>query len=159
ANAHFQKAIDLDPKNLRAAYALFEATEQQPNGDAQAQSVLTRIVQAQPDNLVAQLDTARLAATRGDAAGLRAAVANLQKRAAKWPPIAQEQFRALKSASAGSDSHAAASTVAVLQNVLKPLPAYRQDYAALKAASGEVALPLDRLLKLPAPPPTPAAPD
>ena len=69
AIADLRRAVELNPKNLRAAYALGEEIERQgdPNSEAEFQQVLQKILAAQPDNLAALLEFARIAAKRGDA--------------------------------------------------------------------------------------------
>ena len=68
---HWRKAVDLDPADVKAAYALAQEVERLGGAehDAEAQRVLDALI-ARSDNLVARLDLARLAAKRGDAATL-----------------------------------------------------------------------------------------
>jgi tetratricopeptide (TPR) repeat protein len=69
AIADLRKAVELNPKGLRAAYALAEEIERQgdANSEADFQQVMQRILAAQPDNLAALLELSRVAAKRGDA--------------------------------------------------------------------------------------------
>ncbi|MBA3766053.1 MAG: tetratricopeptide repeat protein, partial [Acidobacteria bacterium] len=108
--AHLRKAVELDPKDLRASYMLAEAVERQAGegSEAEAQRLIEKILEAQPDNLAALLELARLSAKRNDAATLQKVIARLEPRAASWPPEVQEQFKALQTAAAGSDPRAAA---------------------------------------------------
>ncbi len=57
AIADLQKAVELNPKNLRAAYALAEEIERQgdANNDAEFQQIMQKILAAKPDNLAAML--------------------------------------------------------------------------------------------------------
>src|SRR5580658_2528363 len=77
AIADLRKAVDFNPKNLRAAYALGEEIERQgdANSEREFQQVIQSILAAQPDNLAALLELSRVAAKRGDAATLRSAPA------------------------------------------------------------------------------------
>ncbi|HEY0099997.1 MAG TPA: FG-GAP-like repeat-containing protein, partial [Pyrinomonadaceae bacterium] len=155
-----RKAIELDPRNLKAAYTLAEQLERQGD-DASAlevQQLFQKILDAQPDNLAAQLELTRVAAKRGDADTLRASVARLAANAAAWPPEVQQQWSALQTAAA-NDPRAAATRVAFLRNVLVRVPEYRRSLAQVKSAPGEEAEPFARPLKLAAPEFTPAAPD
>jgi tetratricopeptide (TPR) repeat protein len=79
AISDLRKAVDLNPKNLRAAYALAEEVERQgdPNSETDFQQVIEKILAAQPDNLAALLELSRIAAKRGDAATLKSAVAQI----------------------------------------------------------------------------------
>ena len=85
-----RKAVDLNPKNLRAAYALAEEIERQgeANSEAEFQQVIQKILAAQPDNLAALLELSRVAAKRGDA-HLKSAVAEISARSSDWPPEVQ----------------------------------------------------------------------
>ncbi|HEV7902662.1 MAG TPA: FG-GAP-like repeat-containing protein [Pyrinomonadaceae bacterium] len=160
AVAALRKAIELDPRNLKAAYTLAEQLERQGD-DASAlevQQLFQKILDAQPDNLAAQLELTRVAAKRGDTNTLRASVARLAARAAAWPPEVQQQWSALEAA-ASNDPRAAATRVAFLRNVLVRVPEYRRSLAQVKSAPGEEAEPFARPLKLAAPEFTPAAPD
>ena len=155
-----RKAIELDPRNLKAAYTLAEQLERQGD-DASAlevQQLFQKILDAQPDNLAAQLELTRVAAKRGDADTVKASVARLAARAAAWPPEVRQQWSALESAAA-NDPRAAATRVAFLRNVLVRVPEYRRSLAQVKSAPGEEAEPFTRPLKLAAPEFTPAAPD
>ncbi|HEV2881319.1 MAG TPA: FG-GAP-like repeat-containing protein [Pyrinomonadaceae bacterium] len=155
-----RKAIELDPRNLKAAYTLAEQLERQGD-DASAlevQQLFQKILDAQPDNLAAQLELTRVAAKRGDADTVKASVARLAGRAAAWPPEVQQQWSALEAAAA-NDPRAAATRVAFLRNVLVRVPEYRRSLSQVKSAPGEEAEPFTRPLKLAAPEFTPAAPD
>src|SRR5690349_2045555 len=93
AIAHLQKAVQLDGKNVRAMFALSRETERQalPTSDAAAQQWLEKILETQPDNLAVLLEAARLAAKRGAADTLRAAVTNLSRNSGSWPAEAKQQ--------------------------------------------------------------------
>jgi cytochrome c-type biogenesis protein CcmH/NrfG len=161
ATASLRQAIELDPKNLRALYMLAEETERQ--GDeasaAEAQKLLSQILETQPDNLAVQLEVTRLAAKRNDAETLKAMVAHLNERAATWPVEVQQQFKALQDAAAGVDMRAAATRVAFLRNVLVRVAEYRTSLAAVKLQPGEDAEPFTQFLRLENPVFRPAPPD
>ena len=159
--AHLRKAIELDPRNLRAAYMLAEQIERQANegSEAEAQKLIEKILEAQPDNLAVLVELARLSAKRNDAATLRKVIARLETRAVAWPPEVQEQFKALQAAAVGTDARAAATRIAFLRNVLVRVPEYRAGLAAVKPPPGEEAEPVTRFLLLPTPDFTPAPPD
>ena len=92
--AHWRKAVELEPADTKAAYALAQEVERQGGAehDAEAQKVLEALI-ARADNLVARLDLARLAAKRGDGATLQKALAPLTTASASWPPEVQERFK------------------------------------------------------------------
>jgi hypothetical protein len=124
----------LDDDNLQAVYALAETLERQGGDEAarQAQSLLARVQQAQPDNLAAVAAVARVAALRSDTETLSQAVERLSARSTAWPPEAKQQLAALQSA-APSDQLEAAAKVAMLTNLLVRLSEYQQGLAELKA--------------------------
>jgi Tfp pilus assembly protein PilF len=158
AVGHWKRALDLDPADAKAAFALAQDTERlggAPN-EAEAQAVLERLL-ARGENLAVRLDYARLGAKRGDAAGLQKALAPLAEAARAWPPEAREQLEGLRAAA--SNPRAAAPRVAFLKNVLLREPSYRRALRAVSTPRDEVGEPLVRFLALENPPPQPAAPD
>jgi tetratricopeptide (TPR) repeat protein len=161
AIAHLRKAVELNPKNLRAAYALAEEIERQggANSEAEFQQVIQKILTAQPDNLAALLELARVAAKRGDAATLKSAVAQISARSSAWPPEVQQQLATVQAAAAGGDPRAAATRTTFLRNVLMRVPEYRQSLSAIKAPAGEEAQPFSHFVRLESPVFTPAPPD
>src|SRR5688572_15831764 len=74
-----RKAVELDAKNLFAVYKLAEEVERQ--GDEQSaaefQSLIQKILAAQPNNIAAAVELSRIAAKRGDAETLKSAVAQI----------------------------------------------------------------------------------
>jgi len=153
AIADLRKAVDLNPKNLRAAYALAEEIERQgdANSEAEFQQVMQKILVAQPDNLAALLELSRVAAKRRDAATLKSAVDQISARSSSWPPEVQQQLAAVQTAAASSDLRAAATRTTFLRNVLMRVPEYRQSLFIIKAPAGEEAAPLDHFVRLESP--------
>jgi tetratricopeptide (TPR) repeat protein len=161
AIADLRGAIKLNPKNLRAAYALAEEIERQgdANSEAEVQQVMQKILTAQPDNLAALLELSRVAAKRGDADTLKTAVAQISARSSAWPPEVQQQLKAVQAAAAGTDLRAAATRTTFLRNVLMRVPEYRQSLSVIKAPAGEEAQPFTHFLRLEQPIFKPALPD
>ncbi|HKX26562.1 MAG TPA: FG-GAP-like repeat-containing protein, partial [Blastocatellia bacterium] len=159
--AHFRRAVELDPRNLKALYALAQETERQggENSQLEARSAIEKILQLQPDNLAAQLELVRMAAKSGDAETTRSLVGRLGSRTARWPPEVNQQFTALQAAANGPNVRAAGSQVAFLRNVLVRLPEYRQSLASIKSPTEETGELIDRFLILPTPDYRPAPPD
>src|ERR1700733_14342447 len=153
AIADLRKAVDLNPKNLRAAYALAEEIERQgdPNSEAEYQRIIQKILDAKPDNLAAWLELSRVAAKRGDAATLKSAVGQISARASSWPPEVQQQLATVRAAAAGTDARAAATRTTFLRNVLLRVPEYRQSLSVIKAPAGEEAQPFTHFLRLESP--------
>ena len=161
AIADWRKSIELNPQNLRATYQLAEEIERQGDvgGAAEFQKLVEKILAVQPDNLAALLELSRIAAKRGDAATLRAAVDRIEKQSAGWAPEAKQQLVALQAAVSGQDARPAATRTAFLRNVLMRDSNYRQSLAVIKAAAGEEAEPFTHFVRLETPVFTPAAAD
>ncbi len=161
AIARFRRAVDLVPRGLRARYALAQEIESAggPGADAEAQRLLDQVIVLQPDNFAALLERVRLAAKRADGGLLQDSVAGLGPLARNWPSVAVEQYRTLQRVAASGDFPEAARTTAVLRNVLLPVPAFREDLAAIRTPSELMAEPFKRFLTLPTPSSTPSAPD
>jgi len=153
AIADLRKAVDLNPKNLRAAYALAEEIERQGDASSAAgfQQVIQRILAAQPDNLAALLELSRVAAKRGDAATLKSAVAEISARSSAWPSEVQQQLATVQAAAAGTDLRAAATRTTFLRNVLMRVPEYRQSLSVIKAPAGEEARPFTHFVRMESP--------
>ena len=161
AVAAYQKAVQSDPSDLQARYALVKALEQQagPDADAQMRKQLQAISEAAPDNLFAELEQAIPAAKAGDAAATRRLVTRLATHSAAWSPETKDYLKQAQKAVAGTNPRQAAFPLQFLQNLLKETSQYQNDAAAIGGASGMVGTPLDRFISLPSPSPTPAAPD
>ena len=161
AQAYLQRAIALDPHHLKALYALAQLLEQQGGEQsvAEVQRLLTQLHAAQPDNLAVWLELARVAAKRGDMETLQDIIARLEGKATAWPPVAQEQLRAVQTVAAEANPNRTAQHVMMLKNVLGREAAYRQGRAAIQTPVGQEGEVIPRFLRLPSPPATPAAPD
>jgi cytochrome c-type biogenesis protein CcmH/NrfG len=148
-----RKSVELDQNNLIAIYKLAEEVERQGDekGAEEFQALVQKILTAQPDNLAAQIELARIAAKRNDAATLRSTVAKISGRSTSWPDEVREQVAALIAADQSNDLRAAATRTSFLRNVLVRLPEYRRDLAAIKPPPGEEAIPFTHFVKLPQP--------
>ena len=149
----FRKAADADAADLRSRYALAQEIERQggAGADGQAQEAIEKILAAQPDNVAALLELARIAAKRGDSTTLKRALASIATTASTWPPEAREQLAALEAAASSADVRGAAARTTLLRNVLWRVPEFRQSYAALKAPAGEDAMPFSSFVRLESP--------
>jgi Tfp pilus assembly protein PilF len=161
AIAEYRQAADSDPKELRARYALAEETERAGgnDSDAQFQAAIEKILAADPGNLAAQLELARILAKRGDTAALKSTVDKISARSADWPPEVKQQLAALQAAINGPDPRSAGTRITFLRNVLVRVPEYRAALARIKPAPGEGAQPLIRPIKMEAPSSSPAPAD
>ena len=148
-----RKAVELDQNNLIAIYKLAEEVERQ--GDQKAadefQTLIQKILTAQPDNLAALVELSRIAAKRGDTETLKSSVAKIVARSSAWPEEVRAQVTALDTAAQSGDTNAAATRTSFLRNVLVRVPDYRRDLAAIKPQPGEEAVPLRHFLRLESP--------
>jgi tetratricopeptide (TPR) repeat protein len=153
AVADLRKAVELNPRNLRAIYQLAEEIERQgdENGEVEFQQLMQKILAAQPDNLAALLELSRVAAKRGDANTLKAAVAQLDAHASEWPAEVQKQLSAVQAAMNSSDLRAAATQTTFLRNVFMRVPEYRLSLAAIKSPPGDEAEPFTHFLRMESP--------
>src|SRR5580700_8981822 len=153
AIADLRKAVDLNPKNLRAAYALAEEIERQgdANSETEFQQVIQKILAVRPGNLAALLELSRVAAKRGDAATLKSALAEISARSLAWPPEVKQQLATLQAAAAGTDLRAAATRTTFLRNVFMRVPEYRQSLSVIKAPAGEEARPFTHFVRMESP--------
>src|SRR5580693_8370970 len=157
----WRKAIEINPRNYRAAYQLAEEVERQAdaNSDTEYQRLIQKILAAQPDNLAAQLELVRVAAKSGDAATLHSALAKISSRSLNWPPEVKAQLAALHTAADEPNLRAAATRTTFLRNTLMRVPEFRESLAVLKAPPGEEAEPFTHFLLLEQPDFTPAPAD
>lgn len=161
AISDLRKSVDLDQKNLIATYKLAEQVERQ--GDEKStqefQSLIQKILTAQPDNLAALVESTRIAAKRGDAETVKSSVTKIVSRSSAWPEEVRTQVNALDAAVKNNDLPGAATRTSFLRNVLVRVPEYRRDLAVIKPPPGEEAVPFDHFLKLESPIFKTAAPD
>ena len=145
-----RKSVELDQNNLIAIYKLAEEVERQGDQKApdEVQTLIQKILSAQPDNVAAQIELSRIAAKRGDVETLKSSVAKIVARSPAWPEEVRAQVTALNAAAQAGDAAAAATRTSFLRNVLVRVPEYQRDLAAIKPQPGEEAVPLSHFLRL-----------
>jgi hypothetical protein len=153
AIADLRQSVDLNPQNLRASYQLAQEVERQggEKSEAEFESVIQKILAAQPDNLAALLELGRIAAKRREADTLKAVVGKISARSSAWPPEVKQQVKELQTAANSGDLRAAATRTTFLRNVLMRVADYRQSLAVIKAPPGEEAQPFTHFLALESP--------
>jgi len=151
---HFRKAVTLDEGNVKARESLAAEIERQSTAtsDSEAQAELEKLLGRLPGNLSVQLDIARLAAKRGDAATLRRDAAELEAESKEWPAEARARLTLL-------EQQGAPVQAAFLRNLLVRDPGYRQSLDAVRTPSIFIADPFIKFIKLPSPDSKPSAPD
>ena len=148
-----RKSVELDQNNLIAVYKLAEEVERQGDDKSaeEFQSLIQKILAAQPDNLAALVEQSRIAAKRGDAETFKSAVAKIVARSSSWPDEVKEQVNAVDALAKSGDLRAGATRTSFLRNVLMRVPEYRRNLAAIKPPPGEEAVPFTHFLKLESP--------
>ncbi len=161
AITHWQQAVALDSRNLRALYQLASEIERQGDADSDArfEKLMQQILAVDPKNLAAELELSRVAAKRGDIPTLQAAVMAIASQSKPWPPEVAEQLAQLQSAANGQQPRSAATRSIFLRNVLMRVPTFRDDLADLKPAPGEGAQPMSHFLRVTNPSSRPAPAD
>ncbi|MBV9851722.1 MAG: VCBS repeat-containing protein [Armatimonadetes bacterium] len=166
AITHYRRAVQLDPHNLRARYALAQTLGNQagPQGEAdpQIQQQYDALLAEAPDNLFVALETAKNATLAGDAASLHTAVARIAAHAGDFLPDAKAALKTLQSASAGPAA-AARIPLLSLEHLVYQQPPYEDAAEAVRETSRfsteAIGWPLEHFVVLPSPSPTPAPPD
>jgi len=148
-----RKAVEINPKNLLAAYKLGEEIERQgsENSDSENQQLIQKMLEVQPNNLAILLELGRISAKRGDAETFHRVVGKLAEHSVGWPAEVQQQMSALEAAASGSDTQAATSRIAFLRNVLVRVSEYRNDLAVIKPPPGEEAQPFTHFINMESP--------
>ena len=163
AAQHLRRAVELDPRNVKALYLLAQVVEQEgrPGNVAEARRLVEAILSLEPDNLVALIERARLAAAERDGQALRQALDRVAERVAARGRGADltADLRAVRTSAAAADFQRAATAIAFLQTALRPLPAYLDDEGAVVTSPGGTDLLLARFVRLQAPAPRAAPPD
>ena len=156
-----EKATQLNQKNLIALYRLAEEKERlgNENGLADVQTLLQKILDADPNNLAVLIELGRIAAKRGDTQTLRTTVNSISEQSNSWPDEIKQQLTAVQTAVNGTDPAAPAVRLTFLRNVLVRVPVYRQNLSLIKPPPGEEASPFTRLLRMESPTFTSAPPD
>ncbi len=158
---NLHEAVKRNPRNLRALYLLASEVERQADehSDAEYQLLIQQILAAEPKNLAALVDLARIAAKRGDAATLHDAVGRIDAQSQAWPIEVKQQLDALKTAASAGDAKPAATRSVFLRNTLMRVSQFRANLLELRPQPGDEAQPFTHFVRLQTPAFNPAAPD
>jgi tetratricopeptide (TPR) repeat protein len=161
AVAELRRAVGLDPRHLRARFALAEELERAGSdaGDMEATALLDDLQRLAPANLAVSIERARVAAKHGDTARLDESIARLRSAAVSWPPEALAQLDPLARAAELRNYTEAARATVLLRNTLARVPAFTSDLTAIRTSPELIAEPFDQFIALTRPTSTPAAPD
>ncbi|MDH3456086.1 MAG: FG-GAP-like repeat-containing protein [Gemmatimonadota bacterium] len=161
ATALLSRAIELDAQSLKALYLLAQLVEQEgrPGSEAETQQLIDRILAAEPENLVALLERARLAAKLRDIGTLEQTLDRVAVRADSLSLSLTAELQAVRTAEEAEEFDRAATLIGFLHSVLQPLPAYRDDQEAVRTSPSRMDVLLTRFVRLPTPTALSAAPD
>ena len=181
AIAAYQKALSINPNDLRARYSLTQILYEQagPRAEAEMLKQYQIIYQTVPDNLFAATTLATAAAKAGKADLPRRIVARLAIHSSAWPVAVQQAFHDAQKALSQSDIRAAVSPLQRLQNLMRGnqndadaesaraadraadtlYQTYQDDILTVAGDAKKPGTPITRFLVLTTPPATPAAPD
>src|SRR6476646_1400078 len=110
AGNDLRKAIEINPKHLRATYLRAQQIEQRggENSTAEFRRVMESILKVQPDNLAVLLEVARIAAKQGNSSTLKSVAEKISARSSSWPPEVRQQVATFQAAVSNSDTQAVA---------------------------------------------------
>ena len=148
--ARLRQAVRLEPRGLRAHFALVEELSRlgASDADVEAQGLLDDLVKRAPSNLAVLIERARLAARRKDAQRLRESIEAMGRQSASWSAQAREQFAILQRTAQENSFDDAQRATTILRNVLAPVPAFGESLAAVRTPAELIAEPFDQFLAL-----------
>ena len=163
--AYLRKSLELNPDQLKTRYLLAKQIEKQGMGAdlTEAQAMIQKILEKQPENMGALLESARYAAKRSDGETLRIAFERIEKEASRFAQASAEMFQGLKKLMGSNDFRGMTTQIIFLQNTLtadeKYRAKYRRDMDSISVPAGMAGEPFEKFLVLQNPASTPAAPD
>lgn len=157
AIAAYQRTAARQPENVKVLYQLYSLGDQLGGSDGESvqRKALEGVLTVRPTNLMAQVLLAQLLARANDSAALAPLLATLEARQASWPTNAKEALARAKS----KTGMPRFGELRALENILKSGVEYQRYQGELFNAKLQQGEPLQRPLKLPTPPATPAKPD
>ena len=119
-STHLRKSVELDQNNLIAIYKLAEEVEREGDEESSAefQTLIQKILAAQPDNIAALVELSRVPRKNSDAETVKSAVAKIVARSSCMAGRSAEQVNAVDAAVKSGDMRAAATRTSFLRNVL-----------------------------------------
>jgi tetratricopeptide (TPR) repeat protein len=154
-------AVQRDPDNVAALYKLADLIGQQSeeNADAEYQKLMERILAVQPNNLLALLGRAKVAARRPDLAAYRDTIGRLQKLSDVWSGEPRQKLRELEPPAQGPLPADILERLAIFQNILSKEPDWARAFLRTNPDPGKSGTSLQRFLRLAPLRPVPSAPD
>ncbi|GAB4453286.1 MAG: hypothetical protein OHK0029_05820 [Armatimonadaceae bacterium] len=157
----FRSAAEKDPQNLKVLWLVAEVADQAriENAEALRQEMYQRILEVRPDNVPTLIEAVRLAAETKATDQVRQYVQRLGERQATFTDRAKTQYKAIQAAAQSGDLRKVAIGATMLRNALNPTAGFRSSKREVSFNSEVIGEPVDRLLVMQNPPPSPAAPD
>ena len=138
-----RQALEVDPDSRLSLYAAYRSAAVRrgsPESLAAAALYMSRLARLAPENLVVAMKYSRQCGESGDIALAESAVAHLKPMVSDLP-LPLEMLSRVEAAIADSNAAAVRRSIAVLENVLRPSPRYRQSLWELQSpVSGGVPL-------------------
>jgi len=147
----FRRAADRASGNPRIQYALVRELKRQglKGNRAEIRDRLERLLTADPDNLVLQLEMIRVVAFEDRTEALDDLLTKLERRISGGPEDVRDAFQSFRTSIASDDPSSLAAEITFLENAFQDLPDYRRDRRALETGpSGNAAL-ITSFLRLP----------
>lgn len=137
---YFRKAAEIDPSNLKVAFALVEELERQgdPNNEQEVFELLDTILEQQPDNLAVLLEIVRISIKWENRENLEQALSVLTENSKNWPAEVQRQYNETKNTILSDSNTNLSFELAFLQNNLNQLPKFQSDLAAVQTPPTQV---------------------
>lgn len=137
---YLRKAADLEPDDLKIAYALVEELERQDDIENTGEifSILNTILDKQPDNLAILLELVRFSVKREESQTLEEAMNTLSEYARNWPEDIQRQFNQISATILEDESANLTFQLAFLRNNLNQLPKFQSDLQAVQIPPNQV---------------------
>ncbi|HZZ77765.1 MAG TPA: FG-GAP-like repeat-containing protein [Gemmataceae bacterium] len=160
AVAHLRKAVERNPRNLRAIFALADAVSKEggPASDAEYQRLMEQILKVQPNNLPVLMERVAAAHRSKDKAAFKDTLDHFDRLAPGWTTESREMLAELHHAVA-NDPGEVTLKIQRLGNDLRGERGYVRDSSAirpLRAAATGSAIPTFIRMQQPLPTPAPA---
>ena len=151
AVAHFRKAVESRPRNLRYRYALAQAVQQAggAGADAEFQRLIEQGLKVQPNNLFLMRERLGVAVHQGDRAAVDELLARFKELAPHWTPEGREEFAKFEAAAEKGPLPGDALDASIpFSNVLAAQRGYSRDLNAVFPAAGLEGEPVAQFLRL-----------
>jgi hypothetical protein len=138
-----QPAVAAHPRHLQARWMLIDVLRRFTEGESvDVRPHLAAIIDAAPENVVARLALARAEVESGDLAAAARGVDELERLGALASPEVRAHVEHARTVLAAGDPAIARTAVIVLDNVLKPAPAWQSSMKELRGPPVPVASPI-----------------